>query len=65
MEGVGRMEWSEAGEWDNCNSMINKYIFKRLNKKSIKSVFHFNEFLKENNQQINNVFHLKCATLMK
>ena len=21
------MEWSEGGEWDNCNSIINKYIF--------------------------------------
>ena len=29
-EGVGRMEWSEGGEkWDNCNSIINKYIFKK------------------------------------
>ena len=28
--GVGRMEWSEGGEWDNCNSIINKYIFKKL-----------------------------------
>ena len=27
-EGVGRMEWSEGGEWDNCNSIINKYIKK-------------------------------------
>ena len=26
--GVGRMEWSEGGEWDNCNSIINKYIKK-------------------------------------
>ena len=23
--GVGRMEWS-GREWDNCNSIINKYI---------------------------------------
>ena len=22
------MEWSEGGEWDNCNSIINKYIKK-------------------------------------
>ena len=22
------MEWSEGGEWDNCNSIINKYILK-------------------------------------
>ena len=29
-EGVGRMEWSGGGEWDNCNSIINKYIFKKL-----------------------------------
>ena len=28
-EGVGRMEWSEGGEWDNCNNIINKYIFKK------------------------------------
>ena len=27
--GVDRMEWSEGGgEWDNCNSIINKYIKK-------------------------------------
>ena len=30
---VGRMEWSEGGKWDNCNSIINKYIFlKRMRK---------------------------------
>ena len=23
------MEWSEGGKWDNCNSIINKYIFKK------------------------------------
>ena len=23
---MGRMEWSVGGEWDNCNSIINKYI---------------------------------------
>ena len=23
------MEWSEGGEWDNCNSIINKYIKKK------------------------------------
>ena len=28
-EGVGRMEWSEGGKWDNCNSIINKYILKK------------------------------------
>ena len=26
---MGRMEWSEGGEWDNCNSIINKYILKK------------------------------------
>ena len=26
--GVGRMEWSGGGKWDNCNSIINKYIKK-------------------------------------
>ena len=30
-EGVGRMEWS-GGEWDNCNSIINKYIKKKEKK---------------------------------
>ena len=36
-EGVGRMEWS-GGEWDNCNSIINKYI---KNKKiNIKKSFY-------------------------
>ena len=35
-EEVGRMEWSEGGEkWDNCNSIINKYI-KNNNKLKIK-----------------------------
>ena len=24
---MGKMEWS-GGEWDNCNSIINKYILK-------------------------------------
>ena len=28
--GVGRMEWSGGGKWDNCNSIINKYIKKKL-----------------------------------
>ena len=28
-EGVGRMEWSDGGKWDNCNSIINKYILKK------------------------------------
>ena len=28
-EGVGRMEWSGGGQWDNCNSIINKYIKKK------------------------------------
>ena len=27
--GVGRMDWS-GGEWDNCNSIINKYILKKI-----------------------------------
>ena len=26
------MEWSEGGEWDNCNSILNKYIKKRKKK---------------------------------
>ena len=28
-EGAGRMEWSEGGKWDNCNSIINKHIKKK------------------------------------
>ena len=32
-EGVGRMELSEGGEWDNCNSIINKDILKNFFKK--------------------------------
>ena len=31
-EGVDRMAWSGVGKWDNCNSIINKYIKKRKNK---------------------------------
>ena len=30
------MEWSEGGEWDNCNSIINKYIKKKKRKKKEK-----------------------------
>ena len=30
--GQGGVEW--GGEWDNCNSIINKYIFKKLKKKN-------------------------------
>ena len=30
---MGRREWSCGGEWDNCNSIINKYI-KKKNKKT-------------------------------
>ena len=33
-EGVGRMEWTEGGEWDNCNGIINKYIKKHINKQA-------------------------------
>ena len=29
-EVVCGMEWSEGGKWDNCNSIINKYILKNL-----------------------------------
>ena len=38
-EGVGRMEWN-GGEWDNCNSIINKYIKKEKKRKS--SYIYFN-----------------------
>ena len=34
-EGVGRMGWSEGGKWDNCNSIINKYILKNKTSKKI------------------------------
>ena len=30
---MGRMEWSGGGKWDNCNSIINKYIKKKDKKK--------------------------------
>ena len=26
---MGRMEWSEGGKWDNCNSIINKIYLKK------------------------------------
>ena len=32
-EGVGRIEWSVGGKWDNCNSIINKYIKKKKKNK--------------------------------
>ena len=31
-EGGGWAGWSGGGEWDNCNSIINKYVFKKLKK---------------------------------
>ena len=31
------MEWNGGGEWDNCNSIINKYIFKKNKKINISS----------------------------
>ena len=36
------MEWSEVGKWDNCNSIINKYILK----KEIENLFE--NIMKEN-----------------
>ena len=41
--GGGRMEWSEGGgKWDNCNSIINKYIKKiKLLVKSEKCALYF------------------------
>ena len=30
--GQDGVEW--GGKWDNCNSIINKYIFKNLKKKN-------------------------------
>ena len=30
------MEWSGGGKWDNCNSIINKYIKKKNKKKKRK-----------------------------
>ena len=40
-EGMGRMEWSEGGgEWDNCNSIINKYIKK--NNVNTRKLGHWN-----------------------
>ena len=51
--GVGRMEWS-GGEWDNCNSIINKYIKKKrclrlpfldLMKAAIKKIVWFSYYL--------------------
>ena len=29
-DGVSRMEFSKGWKWDNCNSIINKYIKKKL-----------------------------------
>ena len=33
-ERVVRMEWSGGGKWDNCNSIINKYIKKKKERKT-------------------------------
>ena len=35
MEVLCRMEWSEGGEWDNCNSIINKTYLKKINEKGV------------------------------
>ena len=40
-EGVCRMEWSEGGKWDNCNSIINKYIKKKENCRWNESTVYF------------------------
>ena len=40
-EGVSRMEWSDGGaEWDNCDSIINKYIKKKKEQRGVS--FHKN-----------------------
>ena len=31
-EGGGGRDGVKGGKWDNCNSIINKYIFKKNNK---------------------------------
>ena len=39
------MEWSEGGKWDNCNSIINKYILKKENEFlcKIQFLYHFQQ----------------------
>ena len=45
------MEWSEGGgKWDNCNSIINKYIKKR-EKSTVKSMIQINDL--EHKENIN------------
>ena len=39
--GVGRMEWGGGGKWDNCNSIINKYIKKSLSNSDVFSALGF------------------------
>ena len=51
MGGSGWARWSGVrGEWDNCNSIINKYIFK-------KDFFNY-EKKEENKDEQNTVFAL-------
>ena len=39
------MEWSGGGKWDNCNSIINKYIKKKKKKKKKFCCQEFESFL--------------------
>ena len=41
--GVGRTEWSGGGKWDNCNSIINKYIEKKRKDVSISFLLKLND----------------------
>ena len=44
------MEWSKGGKWDNCNSIINKYIFKKILKKKKKKTKTMNSKMTTNSQ---------------
>ena len=49
-EGGGWAGWSGVGgKWDNCNSIINKYIKKR--KKNIKNMHHLLKKLSANYEE--------------
>ena len=50
------MEWSEGGKWDNCNSMINKYIFFKKTKEMRLIQFPLSFFKRFKKKEIGNLF---------
>ena len=58
---MGRMELSEGGEWDNCNSIINRYIYilKRVIQHDQECTFPEIQNWLEMGKSINVIHHIK------